>query len=77
MTDVYQMQTLVFGVLVPGRNIPGFPSVPSSLRGHRRSKRHKDIKNAGQDFFSFFLNTSFNPNNNETFLNCGLFVDTF
>lgn len=47
MTDVYQMQTVVFGVLVPGRNIPGFPSVPSSLGvgwDTDRRKRYEDIK---------------------------------
>lgn len=28
---VYQVETVAFAVCLPGRNIPGLPSVPSSL----------------------------------------------
>lgn len=66
MTDVYQMQTVVLGVWVPGRNIPGFPSVPSNLGGNGRRERTlnmlQDEKKRVQMLF-LILNKAFDSNN--------------
>lgn len=54
---VYQMETVVFSVYLPGRNIPGFPSVPSNLGEETEEMRLRKVETPASTLFQLMNQT--------------------